>query len=56
VLKIGAGEPSELAIHENAYGLARYASICQVRGAASPRALENPSCVPASQIDRIKGP
>lgn len=31
VLKIGPNEPSELAIRENAYGLARYASICQVR-------------------------
>lgn len=30
VLKIGPNEPSELALHENAYGLARYASICQV--------------------------
>ncbi|KFK24834.1 hypothetical protein AALP_AA8G030900 [Arabis alpina] len=32
VLKIGANEPSELAIHENAYGLARYAVICQENG------------------------
>ncbi|XP_044473632.1 fructose-bisphosphate aldolase 6, cytosolic [Mangifera indica] len=32
VLKIGPNEPSELAIHENAYGLARYASICQENG------------------------
>ncbi|KAJ6673547.1 FRUCTOSE-BISPHOSPHATE ALDOLASE [Salix viminalis] len=32
VLKIGATEPSELAIHENAYGLARYAVICQENG------------------------
>lgn len=31
VLKIGANEPSELSIQENARGLARYASICQVR-------------------------
>lgn len=30
VLKIGDGEPSELSVHENAYGLARYAAICQV--------------------------
>lgn len=34
VLKIGAGQPSELSIHENAYGLARYAAICQVGAAA----------------------
>ncbi|KAJ6914147.1 fructose-bisphosphate aldolase 6 [Populus alba x Populus x berolinensis] len=32
VLKIGLTEPSELAIHENAYGLARYAAICQENG------------------------
>ncbi|KAL0740372.1 hypothetical protein Bca4012_081885 [Brassica carinata] len=32
VLKIGQNEPSELAIHENAYGLARYAAICQENG------------------------
>ncbi|KAF1866441.1 hypothetical protein Lal_00017824 [Lupinus albus] len=32
VLKIGPNEPSELAIHENAYGLARYAVICQENG------------------------
>ncbi len=32
VLKIGSGCPSELAIHENAYGLARYAAICQENG------------------------
>ena len=32
VLKIGNNEPSELSIHENAYGLARYASICQENG------------------------
>lgn len=32
VLNIGANEPSELAIHENAYGLARYAVICQENG------------------------
>ncbi|XP_061340214.1 fructose-bisphosphate aldolase 6, cytosolic [Gastrolobium bilobum] len=32
VLKIGPSEPSELAIHENAYGLARYAVICQENG------------------------
>lgn len=32
VLKIGPTEPSELAIHENAYGLARYAMICQENG------------------------
>ena len=30
VLKIGAAQPSELSVHENAYGLARYAAICQV--------------------------
>lgn len=32
VLKIGDGCPSELAIQENAWGLARYASICQENG------------------------
>ncbi|WJX84766.1 Fructose-bisphosphate aldolase 6, cytosolic, variant 2 [Trifolium repens] len=32
VIKIGPNEPSELAIHENAYGLARYAVICQENG------------------------
>jgi fructose-bisphosphate aldolase class I len=32
VLKIGATEPSELSIQENARGLARYASICQENG------------------------
>lgn len=32
VLKIGANEPSELSIHQNAYGLARYAAICQQNG------------------------
>ncbi|GKU98320.1 hypothetical protein SLEP1_g11339 [Rubroshorea leprosula] len=32
VLKISSNEPSELAIHENAYGLARYAAICQENG------------------------
>eukprot|EP00891_Asterochloris_glomerata_P001810 jgi/Astpho2/1810/Aster-07567 len=32
VLKIADGCPSELAIHENAYGLARYAMICQENG------------------------
>ena len=32
VLKISASAPSPLAIHENAYGLARYASICQENG------------------------
>ncbi|KAJ0259680.1 hypothetical protein HA466_0059980 [Hirschfeldia incana] len=32
LLKIGQNEPSELAIHENAYGLARYAAICQENG------------------------
>ena len=32
VLKIGNGCPSDLAIHENAYGLARYAAICQENG------------------------
>jgi len=32
VLKISDGCPSELAIHQNAYGLARYAVICQENG------------------------
>jgi fructose-bisphosphate aldolase class I len=32
VLKIGPNAPSELAIAENARGLARYASICQANG------------------------
>lgn len=32
VLKISETAPSELAIHENAYGLARYAAICQENG------------------------
>ena len=32
VLKIGAGCPSELSIHQNAYTLARYAAICQENG------------------------
>ncbi|KAE9615174.1 hypothetical protein Lal_00048168 [Lupinus albus] len=32
VLKIGPNEPSELAIHENAYGLARYAVLSQENG------------------------
>ena len=32
VLKIGDGMPSEQAIHENAWGLARYAAICQENG------------------------
>lgn len=32
VLRIGSSEPSELAILENAHGLARYASICQENG------------------------
>jgi fructose-bisphosphate aldolase class I len=32
VLKIGPNEPSPLSIHENAYGLARYAVICQENG------------------------
>ena len=32
VLKIGPNEPSEHSIHENAYGLARYAVICQENG------------------------
>jgi len=32
VLKIGAKEPSEYAILENAHGLARYAAICQENG------------------------
>jgi fructose-bisphosphate aldolase class I len=32
VLRIGKMEPSELAIQENAHGLARYAAICQENG------------------------
>jgi len=32
VLKIGAGQPTDLSIHENAWGLARYAAICQENG------------------------
>lgn len=32
VLKIGPNEPSPLSIHANAYGLARYAAICQENG------------------------
>lgn len=32
VLKIGSSLPSELSVHENAYGLARYAAICQANG------------------------
>ncbi|KAM0996775.1 hypothetical protein ACFX13_006779 [Malus domestica] len=32
VLKIGPNEPTQLAIHENANGLARYAVICQENG------------------------
>ncbi|XP_049848548.1 uncharacterized protein LOC126315341 [Schistocerca gregaria] len=32
VIKIGPNEPSQLAIDENARGLARYASICQANG------------------------
>lgn len=32
VLRIGKDEPSELAIQENAHGLARYAVICQENG------------------------
>ncbi|XP_076914000.1 fructose-bisphosphate aldolase 6, cytosolic-like [Bidens hawaiensis] len=32
VLKISANEPSQLSINENAYGLARYAMICQENG------------------------
>ena len=31
MLKIGAKEPTERALIENAHGLARYAVICQVR-------------------------
>ncbi|KAJ6808066.1 putative fructose-bisphosphate aldolase cytoplasmic isozyme-like [Iris pallida] len=34
VLKIGATEPSELSIQQNAQGLARYAIICQENGLA----------------------
>lgn len=32
VLKIGDGRPSDIAIRENAHGLARYGSICQDNG------------------------
>lgn len=32
VLKIGNGQPSDVAIQENAWGLARYAAICQANG------------------------
>lgn len=32
VLKIGNGCPSDLSIHENTWGLARYAAICQANG------------------------
>lgn len=32
VLKIGNGQPSEQAIQENAWGLARYGAICQANG------------------------
>ncbi|CAN6163508.1 unnamed protein product [Urochloa humidicola] len=32
VLKVGGGEPSELAVRQNAEGLARYAVICQENG------------------------
>jgi len=32
VIKIGDGAPTDLAIQENAWGLARYASICQENG------------------------
>lgn len=32
VLKIGDGCPSNLSIQENAWGLARYAAICQDNG------------------------
>jgi len=32
VLKIGKDQPSEQAIQENAWGLARYAAICQENG------------------------
>jgi len=32
VLKIGGGCPSDLAIKENAWNLARYAAICQENG------------------------
>lgn len=32
VLRLGDGLPSELAVRENAYGLARYAAICQANG------------------------
>jgi fructose-bisphosphate aldolase class I len=32
VIKIGQGAPTELCIQENAWGLARYASICQENG------------------------
>ena len=36
VLRIGAAQPSELSVHENAYGLARYAAICQVWFSVKP--------------------
>jgi fructose-bisphosphate aldolase class I len=32
VLKIGKGQPSDVAIRENAHGLALYAAICQLNG------------------------
>ena len=32
VIKIGDGLPSDKAVHDVAYGLARYASICQDNG------------------------
>ncbi|RVW48003.1 Fructose-bisphosphate aldolase 1, cytoplasmic [Vitis vinifera] len=41
VLKIGPTEPSELAIHENAYGLARYAMICQEKWPSCYKALND---------------
>lgn len=34
VVKIGDGLPSEQSIHETAWGLARYAAICQANGLA----------------------
>lgn len=47
VLKIGAGLPSEQSVRENAYGLARYAAICQVP--TTPRSrrpwLACPTCM-----------
>ena len=43
VLQIGARAPSELAIRENAYGLARYALLCQVHDTPAVPAPSAPS-------------